>query len=81
MAGLVCISLPYTVVAARDAWWLIVAPLVVGGAFVAIGNAIGGGWSTSLRRTGVGLIVAFTGFVVAIVGVLLTIAIVAIFRH
>ncbi|MGW6424377.1 hypothetical protein ACWF82_17040 [Nocardia sp. NPDC055053] len=79
--GLACISLPYTVSAARAAWWLIVLPLVLGGTFVILGETVTDKWSTSFTRAGVGLLVAFAGFALSLIGLLLTIAIASVFRH
>ncbi|MET9212175.1 MULTISPECIES: hypothetical protein [unclassified Nocardia] len=69
LAGFACISLPYLDMTFRQAWWLIVLPPVVG----IIALALGGDASPlrlSLQRVGVGLLVAFAGFVPSVAGLL-----------
>jgi hypothetical protein len=68
IVGLLCMSLPYTGFA-RDSAWLVVAPPVVGMVLLLIG-ATGVPFSHTLRRTGVGLVAAGTGFLMAILAFL-----------
>lgn len=81
VAGLVCISLPYTFSAAREAWWLVILPLVAGVALVMISNSVGNARSSTLKRSGVGFLVAFAGFVLSLIGILAAIAVISVFRH
>ncbi|MGW4738512.1 hypothetical protein [Nocardia xishanensis] len=76
--GMVCISLPYTGLAHRDAIWLILGPPTAGVFFVAL-SAVNIPLGNSLRRAGVGLFSAFAGFVLAILGFLAGVAFAAMF--
>lgn len=78
VVGMVCISLPYTGLAPRGAIWLIVGPPAAGLLLLAL-SAVRLPYSDSLRRAGVGLLSAFAGFVLAIPGFLVGIALGATF--
>ncbi|MEU0507067.1 hypothetical protein [Nocardia sp. NPDC005998] len=76
--GMVSISLPYTGLVLRDAIWFITGPPIVGGLLIAI-SAASLPLSDSTRRVGVGLLAAFAGFLLCIIGFLIGLAIGAIF--
>ncbi|MET7767464.1 hypothetical protein [Nocardia sp. NPDC005366] len=78
VAGMACISLPYIGAVPRDAAWLIAAPPIAGALLIAL-SAVGPPISDSLRRTGVGMVVAFAGFLLAIPGLLVGLALGATF--
>ncbi|WP_239476534.1 hypothetical protein [Nocardia arizonensis] len=73
-----CISLPYTGTAPRDATWLIAGPPIVGALLVAL-SAAQLPIRDSLRRTGVGMIIAFAGFLLTIPGLVVGLALGATF--
>ncbi|MEV5836756.1 hypothetical protein [Nocardia sp. NPDC052112] len=76
--GMVSISLPYTGLVPRDAIWFITGPPIAGGLLIAI-SAAGLPLSDNTRRVGVGLLAAFAGFLLCIIGFLIGLAIGAIF--
>ncbi|MBF6173829.1 hypothetical protein [Nocardia blacklockiae] len=73
VVGMVCVALPYAGLVPREATWLIWGPPLVGILLIA-SSAAGSAFAGSLRRAGVGLVLAFAGFVLAIPGLLLGIA-------
>ncbi|MFI9511396.1 hypothetical protein [Nocardia sp. NPDC052566] len=75
--GMVCISLPYVGLAPREAGWLILAPLGLGGAALAAGIGMN---QTALRRIGAGLLAAFAGFLLMLIGFLIGIGIGHLFQ-
>jgi hypothetical protein len=76
--GMVSISLPYTGLVPRDAIWFITGPPIAGGLLIVI-SAAGLPRSDGTRRAGVGLLAAFAGFLLCIIGFLIGLAIGAIF--
>jgi hypothetical protein len=69
---------PYTGLVPHDAGWIIAVPLIAGLLLIA-STAAGIPLSGSARRLGVGLLAAFTGFLLSIIGFLVGLAIGAIF--
>jgi len=78
VVGMVCISLPYTGIAPRDATWLIAGPPIAGALLIAL-SAVGLPREDSLRRTGIGMLIAFAGFLLAIPGLVVGLALGATF--
>ncbi|WP_378738905.1 hypothetical protein [Nocardia brasiliensis] len=72
--GMICIALPYTGLAPRDATWLIAGPPLAGGLLIAI-SAADLPLRYRTRRVGVGLLAAFGGLLLALFGFLLGLAI------
>jgi hypothetical protein len=76
--GMICIASPYAGLVAREATWLIAAPLIAGVLLIGV-SAVGLPLSDSIRRVGVGLLAAFAGFLLCIIGLLLGLAVGAMF--
>ncbi|MFE9580123.1 hypothetical protein ACFYO1_27315 [Nocardia sp. NPDC006044] len=78
VVGMISIVLPYSGVVPRDAVWCVIGPLVIGGLLVAV-SAAGLPYSENIRRIGVGLLAAFAGLLLSVIGFLAGLAIGAIF--
>ncbi|MFC9437346.1 hypothetical protein [Nocardia sp. NPDC057030] len=78
VVGMVSISLPYSGIVPRDAVWCVIGPLVIGGLLVAV-SAAGLPHSMRIRRLGVGLLAAFAGLLLSVIGFLAGLAVGAIF--
>ncbi|MEV6557983.1 hypothetical protein AB0M22_19870 [Nocardia sp. NPDC051756] len=75
---MISIALPYSGIVPRDAIWCIIGPPVAGGLLIAL-SAAGLPLGGSIRRVGVGLLAAFAGLLLSIIGFLAGLAIGAIF--
>lgn len=76
--GMISIALPYSGIIPRAAIWCVIGPLIAGGLLVAV-SAAGLPHSKNIRRVGVGLLAAFAGLLLSVIGFLAGLAIGAIF--